>query len=189
MTEMTEQSVTVDALRDALANAEQQLASVHERLHALEAELRGLVNTGLTDEQQGQERERIKAAYREQVEQQRTIQEWIDRLKHAIENFELRVSQPATELKRATSALAEIDERLAALTQQIKAVQGDREIALLHLATAQAAVDAVAIVMPERPLYAPPARTVAQIGASTYWVNAAGVEVRQDGSPLISESA
>jgi hypothetical protein len=75
--------------------------------------------------------------------------------------------------------LAGIDERLAALREQIQALQGDREVALMHLATAQAAVDAVGIVMPERPRYPAPARTVSQIGSPPRWFDAAGAEVQQ----------
>ena len=69
------------------------------------------------------------------------------------------------------------------IRKQVQALEGDREVALMHLATAQAAIDTVAIEMPER-LHYPTPRMVSQIRAPTYRVNAAGVEVQQDGSPL-----
>lgn len=189
MTESTtKQSVAIDDLHEAQVNAEQQLTGVGEQIHACETRLRGLVNTDLTDEQRDEAREHIRTEHRALIEQQRTMQEWITRLKQTIENFELRISQPATELKRATSALAAIDERLTALSEQTRAVQGDREIALLHLATARAAVEAVTIALPERPLYASPARTIMGIGAPTEYRDAHDRPVTSKGAPIRLES-
>ena len=87
-------------------------------------------------------------------------------------------------MKQARSELALIDERLGALTQQIQALQADREVASMQVAAAEAAVEAMSVTMPERPLYPPPARTVSQIGMPIRWLDAAVAEVNADGSPI-----
>jgi hypothetical protein len=73
MTEPMNQSVSIDDLHEALAAAEQQMAGVREQIHACESRLRGLVNTGLTDEQHEAAREQIRAEHRGLIEHQRTI--------------------------------------------------------------------------------------------------------------------
>src|SRR4051794_20254101 len=114
MTEFMNQPVTISDLHEAQAAAEQQLSGVGEQIRARESRLRGLASAGLTDEQHAQAREQICTEHRALIEQQRMIEEWVSRLQHTAENFELRMSTPRADLKRDTLALAAIDERLTA---------------------------------------------------------------------------
>jgi hypothetical protein len=180
----TEQSVTtVDNVRAAQAAAEQQLADVRSQMRSIEAEIRQLnFNGGLTDEQREQERARLRGGYPALAAQEQATVVWLSQLRNTIEQYELRVSRPHADLRQAATTLGAIDERLVALVKHMRALEGDREVALLHVATAQAAVDAVEIQMPER-LHYPTPRAVYQPGEPTLWLDAAGVEVQQDGSP------
>src|SRR5689334_2925219 len=132
------------------------MVAVRDRLLGLEGELRALTNADLTDERRDEVREQIRAKHLVLSGQQGVIGEWISRLWRAIDNLERRLQGPQGALRQAISELALINERLDTLTEQAQALQGEREVAALRLSTAQAAVDAVAIDMPERPQYPTP---------------------------------
>jgi chromosome segregation ATPase len=181
-----EQRVTIDDLREAQQNAEQKAVECHSQMRALEAELRQLgLNGGLDEEQRDEERDRIKTAHRELAGRQRQAEEWIGHLRRLIENLELRTAGPRRELSQIDAQLATIDERLATLGRQMLELQGERDALLLRRDAAQALIDGVVIEMPEQPRYPAP-RAVYQAGAPTRWLDTAGNEVAQDGSPLLS---
>jgi flagellar biosynthesis chaperone FliJ len=187
MTESTtEATVSIDDLRDALANAEAQTADLRAQQRELEAELRGLLNTGLSDQQYDAERQRIKGEHRALVEQEQTLNRWSNPLGGMLDLYERNIARPCAELCQAEQALSAIDEKIEALTQQLREAQGEREALLLRRDACQAAVEAIAIEMPEQPAHPLPARVVSQVGTRTRYLDASGNEVNPDGSPILN---
>ena len=71
------------------------------------------MHAGLSDDQHDTEALRIRAAHRELVAQQKLLEDWVARLKHVVEAFDLRTARPRGELRQVDEALGTIDAKLA----------------------------------------------------------------------------